>query len=160
MLSLLTSSIIAQLLVTLGSLCQTFHIIPEFTKPIRPLWLFEKLCCILQEITNVPALNAAEPNLCKKFDWLVFVEGVTGKALEANTLFDKYQTPTTVVPLNGAVICAVAAKLGLPRDLQPEITPLLTAKAPTVIICGLVTFNELLCATPLTIASSIFKLKV
>ena len=115
---------------------------------------------MLQEITSVPVLNAAEPSLWKKFDSLVFVEGVTGKALEANTLFDKYQTPTTVVPSNGAVICAVAAKLGLPRDLQPDITPLLTATAPTVIICGLVTLKELLCATPLMIASSIFKFKV
>ena len=113
---------------------------------------------MLQDKTKVPALNAAEPNLCTKLDSLVFVEGVTGN--EVNVVSDKYQTPVTTDPFTGAVIWLVAAKLGLPKVLQPDIIPLLTATAPTVIIWGLVTLNELLCTTPFTTASSIFKFKV
>jgi hypothetical protein len=44
---------------------------------------------MLQENTTVPCDNAAEPNLCTKFDSLVFAEGVTGK--EVNTVFELLQ---------------------------------------------------------------------
>jgi len=66
------------------------------------------------------------------------------------------------ITVSGIIDCCIAGipALTTPKAKQLEITPLLTATAPTVIIWGLITLNELLCATPLTIASSIFKFKV